>query len=78
VIVAVVGLHLIALHTHGSKQPARHRPQGAGRFDPFHPYYTIKDMFGLGVFLLLYAGLVFLCAGRPWPPGAITFRPTRW
>ena len=26
---------------------------------PFHPYYTIKDMFGLGVFLIIFAIFVF-------------------
>ena len=26
---------------------------------PFHPYYTVKDCFGLGVFLIFYAGVVF-------------------
>ena len=26
---------------------------------PFHPYYTIKDLFGLCVFLLVYAACVF-------------------
>ena len=28
---------------------------------PFHPYYTIKDMFGLGIFLLFFAWMVFFC-----------------
>ena len=35
---------------------------------PFHPYYTIKDMFGLGVFLVIFAIFVFYvpnAAGRP-------------
>ncbi len=26
---------------------------------PFHPYYTVKDMYGLGVFMLFYAFWVF-------------------
>ena len=26
---------------------------------PFHPYYTAKDGFGLGIFLLVFAGLIF-------------------
>jgi ubiquinol-cytochrome c reductase cytochrome b subunit len=26
---------------------------------PFHPYYTAKDGFGLGIFLLIFAGLIF-------------------
>src|SRR5581483_4741137 len=59
VIVAVVGLHLIAQHPHGSNHPLGIDHKGPGDTIPFHPYYTIKDMFGLGVFLLVYAGLVF-------------------
>src|SRR3546814_9175811 len=26
---------------------------------PFHPYYTAKDSFGLGVFLIAFAAVVF-------------------
>jgi ubiquinol-cytochrome c reductase cytochrome b subunit len=26
---------------------------------PFHPYYTVKDTFGLGVFLIVFCGIVF-------------------
>ena len=26
---------------------------------PFHPYYTVKDLFGLGVFLIIFAYFVF-------------------
>jgi ubiquinol-cytochrome c reductase cytochrome b/c1 subunit len=59
VIVAVVGLHLIALHTHGSNNPLGIDHKGPGDSIPFHPYYTIKDSFGLAVFLLIYAILVF-------------------
>ena len=59
VIVGVVMLHLIALHQHGSNNPLgidRKTPQDS---IPFHPYYTIKDMFGLGAFLVVYALFVF-------------------
>ncbi len=59
VIVAVVGLHLVALHTHGSNNPLGIDHKGPGDSIPFHPYYTIKDSFGLAVFLLIYAILVF-------------------
>jgi ubiquinol-cytochrome c reductase cytochrome b subunit len=59
VIVAVVGLHLIALHTHGSNNPLGIDHKGPGDSIPFHPYYTIKDSFGLAVFLLIFAILVF-------------------
>jgi quinol-cytochrome oxidoreductase complex cytochrome b subunit len=59
VIVAVVGLHLVALHQHGSNNPLgidHHGPQDS---IPFHPYYTIKDLFGLTVFLLIFSVFVF-------------------
>jgi ubiquinol-cytochrome c reductase cytochrome b subunit len=59
VIIAVVGLHLIALHTHGSNNPLGIDHKGPGDSIPFHPYYTIKDSFGLAVFLLIYAIIVF-------------------
>jgi ubiquinol-cytochrome c reductase cytochrome b/c1 subunit len=59
VIVGVVGLHLIALHQHGSNNPLGIDRKGPQDSIPFHPYYTIKDMFGLGVFLIIYAIFVF-------------------
>jgi quinol-cytochrome oxidoreductase complex cytochrome b subunit len=59
VIIAVVGLHLVALHTHGSNNPLGIDHKGPGDTIPFHPYYTVKDMFGLAVFLLIYAAIVF-------------------
>src|SRR5712672_2052407 len=54
VIVAVVGLHLIALHRFGSNNPLVLDAKGPHDTIPFHPYYTIKDLFGLAVFLLIY------------------------
>ena len=59
IIVAVVGLHLIALHQHGSNNPLGIDLRGPQDKIPFHPYYTIKDLFGLCVLLLVYAVLVF-------------------
>jgi ubiquinol-cytochrome c reductase cytochrome b subunit len=59
VIVGVVGLHLVALHTHGSNNPLGIDHKGPGDSIPFHPYYTVKDTFGLAVFLLIFAILVF-------------------
>ncbi|HEX3861598.1 MAG TPA: cytochrome b N-terminal domain-containing protein [Stellaceae bacterium] len=59
VIVAVVGLHIIALHTHGSNNPLGIDHRGPQDSIPFHPYYTIKDMFGLSVFLIIFAIFVF-------------------
>jgi ubiquinol-cytochrome c reductase cytochrome b subunit len=59
VIVGVVVLHLIALHQHGSNNPLGIDRKGPQDSIPFHPYYTIKDMYGLFVFLLVYAAVVF-------------------
>jgi ubiquinol-cytochrome c reductase cytochrome b subunit len=58
-IVGVVGLHLVALHEHGSNNPLGidlKKPQDK---IPFHPYYTIKDLLGLGIFLGIWAFFVF-------------------
>ncbi len=60
VIVGLVFMHLWALHMHHSNNPT-----GVDIKDekqdtiPFHPYYTIKDMYGLGVLLLIFAFFVF-------------------
>jgi quinol-cytochrome oxidoreductase complex cytochrome b subunit len=59
IIVAVVGLHLIALHQHGSNNPLGIDKRGPQDSIPFHPYYTVKDMFGLCVFLLFFSIFVF-------------------
>ncbi|MEJ0010905.1 MAG: cytochrome b N-terminal domain-containing protein [Alphaproteobacteria bacterium] len=59
VIVGVVGLHLIALHAHGSNNPTGIDAKGPQDKIPFHPYYTVKDFFGFGVFFLVYAAFVF-------------------
>jgi quinol-cytochrome oxidoreductase complex cytochrome b subunit len=59
VIVAVVLLHLIALHRFGSNNPLGIEMRGPQDTLPFHPYFTIKDLFGLTVFLLVYSFFVF-------------------
>ena len=59
VIVAVVGLHLLALHQHGSNNPLGIDKRGPQDSIPFHPYYTIKDLFGLCVFLIVFSIFVF-------------------
>ena len=55
----VVALHLVALHQVGSNNPTGVDVKSSGDTIPFHPYYTVKDYFGLGVFLIVYAALVF-------------------
>ncbi len=59
VIVAVVLLHLVALHRFGSNNPDGIDTKEPRDTLPFHPYYTAKDLFGLVVFLLVYAWFVF-------------------
>ena len=59
VIVAVVVLHLWALHRFGSNNPLGIDAKGPQDKIPFHPYYTAKDAFGLGVFLTIFAAVVF-------------------
>ena len=58
-IVGVVVLHLVALHRFGSSNPLGIDVKGPQDSIPFHPYYTAKDSFGLGIFLILFAGVVF-------------------
>ena len=59
VIVGVVVLHIWALHVHGSNNPKGIDVKGPQDTIPFHPYYTAKDLVGLGVFLIALALLVF-------------------
>jgi len=66
VLLLLVVLHLGALHEVGSNNPdgvdikklkdANGRPLDG---IPFHPYYTIKDLFGAGFFLTLFFFVVF-------------------
>ena len=58
-IAGVVVLHIVALHRFGSNNPIGIDAKGPQDTLPFHPYYTIKDLFGVAVFLLLLAGAVF-------------------
>jgi quinol-cytochrome oxidoreductase complex cytochrome b subunit len=58
VIVAVVMLHIMALHRFGSNNPLGIDLKGPQDSIPFHPYYTVKDLFGLAVFLIFYAAIV--------------------
>ncbi|MBT4109231.1 MAG: cytochrome b [Pelagibacterales bacterium] len=58
-IVGVVILHIIALHTHGSNNPLGIDKKGPQDSIPFHPYYTIKDLFGLSFVLTIFAFVVF-------------------
>ena len=58
-IVGVVVLHLWALHAHGSNNPLGIDAKGPQDKIPFSPYYTVKDLYGLGVFMIAFAILIF-------------------
>jgi len=58
-LVGVVLLHLATLHQHGSNNPYGIEKKTKEDTIPFHPYYTVKDLFGLGVLLIVWAGFVF-------------------
>jgi len=65
-LVALVFFHIIALHEVGSNNPdgieikKNKGPDGIPLDGiPFHPYYTVKDIFGTGMFLILFALIVF-------------------
>ncbi len=62
----LVVLHLVALRQTGSNNPdgieIKEKLGADGKpLDgiPFHPYYTVKDVVGIGVFLVLFAIVVF-------------------
>jgi ubiquinol-cytochrome c reductase cytochrome b subunit len=67
VILLLVVLHLGALHEVGSNNPdgvdikkVKDKETGKPKDGiPFHPYYTVKDLFGAGFFLIIAAFIVF-------------------
>lgn len=59
VIVGIVIVHIAALHQHGSNNPTGVEVKSKKDTIPFHPYYTVKDFFGFGVFFILFAYFVF-------------------
>ena len=67
---ALAGLimcHLVALHEVGSNNPdgieikdTKDKKTGIPLDGiPFHPYYTVKDLIGLSVFLIVFASIIF-------------------
>jgi ubiquinol-cytochrome c reductase cytochrome b subunit len=69
VLLFLVWLHIIALHEVGSNNPdgieiKNNKGSDGKPVDgiPFHPYYTVKDLFGTGIFLMLFFSVVFF-----WP-----------
>ena len=58
VIVGIVVLHIMALHQFGSNNPVGIDVRKKDMI-PFHPYYTVKDLFGVAVFLLFFSAFLF-------------------
>src|SRR5512135_2546485 len=65
-LVFLVIAHLMALHEVGSNNPDGVEIKKVKGPDgipldgiPFHPYYTVKDMVGVGVFLILFSLVIF-------------------
>ena len=57
-LIVVVLWHVMALHVVHSNNPTGVEPSKKNII-PFHPYYTVKDLFGIGVFLIAYSYFVF-------------------
>jgi ubiquinol-cytochrome c reductase cytochrome b subunit len=60
IIVAIVALHVWALHVTGQNNPTGVEVKNVEKETvPFTPYATFKDAFAIGVFLVLYAWMIF-------------------
>ena len=59
IIVGVVFLHIVSLHKVGSNNPIGIDLTLKQEKIPFHPYYTIKDFFGFGVFFIIFSIFIF-------------------
>ena len=66
VLILLVAAHIIALHEVGSNNPdgveiKKNKETNGVPKDgiPFHPYYTVKDLVGVGVFLMVFAAIMF-------------------
>jgi ubiquinol-cytochrome c reductase cytochrome b subunit len=59
IIVAVVLIHLVALHTVGSNNPCGVEIKTKKDIIPFHPYFTIKDLVGFIAFFLVFGYFLF-------------------
>ncbi|MCQ4321401.1 cytochrome b [Stutzerimonas stutzeri] len=66
VILGLVVLHILALHEVGSNNPMgvdikKSKDEAGVPLDgiPFHPYYTVKDIVGVVVFLFVFCAIVF-------------------
>nr|WP_232086019.1 cytochrome b N-terminal domain-containing protein [Candidatus Nitrosacidococcus tergens] len=65
-LLAMVVAHIIALHEKGSNNPDGVEIKATKGKDgipldgiPFHPYYTVKDLWGYAIFLFIFAAIIF-------------------
>lgn len=70
VLVALVLMHILALHEVGSNNPdgveiKKNKDENGIPKDgiPFHPYYTVKDIVGVVVFLMFFCFVMFFVPG---------------
>jgi ubiquinol-cytochrome c reductase cytochrome b subunit len=69
VLLGLIAAHILALHDVGSNNPdgveikgpkAPRNPDGTPTDGiPFHPYYTVHDIFGVSVFLMVFSAIIF-------------------
>jgi len=67
VLLGLVVAHLLSLHDVGSNNPdgieikAKKDPKTGHPLDgiPFHPYYSVHDLMGIGVFLMIFTAVIF-------------------
>ena len=66
VLIGLVAAHIIALHEVGSNNPdgvdIKAKKDASGKpLDgiPFHPYYTVHDIMGVSVFLMIFSAVIF-------------------
>lgn len=67
ILLGLVFLHIIALHHVGSNNPdgieIKKQPKNEKGWYldgiPFHPYYTVKDIVGVAVFMIIFAAALF-------------------
>jgi ubiquinol-cytochrome c reductase cytochrome b subunit len=66
ILLAMVVLHILALHEVGSNNPdgveiKKHKDANGIPVDgiPFHPYYSVKDIVGVVVFLIFFSIVIF-------------------
>ncbi|MDQ7074813.1 MAG: cytochrome b N-terminal domain-containing protein [Gammaproteobacteria bacterium] len=66
ILLGLVVAHILALHEVGSNNPdgveiKKHKDENGVPLDgiPFHPYYSVKDLVGVGVFLTLFSAVIF-------------------